>query len=300
MSFRPRLVISAIGLVILALALVGWLVMSGDRRIRVTSDAAFAASVASVRAGLPVAERAGFDDAVATVLASQEEASDDGAAVAVRVSGGSRMRLAGMTARDVMALAIDLRAKARARAVALAKRLTGRIAALPNEIAPLARLRDEDAAAARELAKITVSNTALTQRFWNQQIGRIISLHLTIRNGSDRAVSRLVMTGTITSEGRASPWLVADVPWEFKGGLQPGKEETLHLNPGSFNGEPRLDVTPDMRLGVQAIEVTGPDGVRIARPPFSDDERKRLAALEEELVEARKRLTEVESALRMR
>jgi hypothetical protein len=289
MIIRRSLVILAALLAVLVFGVVVF-ARSVEPKIKGASTDSFMASLATIRSRLPAAERMEFDEAVATLMASQGGRTAVNAVSEGEASGDLRSRLDGKSAKEVCALAASFRVKVKEQAAAMAKRLREQIDSLAQEIAPLVQLRDDDAAVVRELAKITISNASLSQREWNPKIGKIITVHLTIRNNSERAVSRILMTGTIASEGRAAPWLVADISWEFKVELKPGNQETLHLNPGSFNGQPRLLVTPDMRLSVSIKELTGPDGTRIARPIFSDEQRTLLSELESEITDAQKRL----------
>lgn len=271
----------------------------GDPTIDGSSDEAMKNSIAKVRSSLPEAERGEFDKAVMTVGMGEGNLFQMAAAGKDVMVGQMRSRLDGKSAKEILQLAGEIRAKRKqemaeadakheaTKAEAAARAAKAELERLAKRIEELKQLRASDAAAAEVLTKFTISDTAITQD--KDVLDRnVVTLHMQVHNGTATAVSRVFMTGTVYTEGRSVPWLVKGLNYQVAGGIEPGETKTWKLSPNQFSDWGKLEVTPDMRLRLQVTELEGPDGVSFAKLAFGEEERTQLARLEAELADATK------------
>lgn len=268
---------------IVIVAVLAFLAGCSDPAIDGSSDEAFKNSIAKVRSSLPEAQRDDFDKAVMAAALGDGNFLQLAAAGKDAVAGQMRSRLDGKTAKEVLAFAAELHAKQKQE----------RIAELQKKVDALAKKRAGDEAASKELGKFTVSDTGISQA-QRQIIGKIITLRLTVRNGTATPVSRVAMRATVFSEGRAIPWLEESVNYTVAGGVEPGESKTWELNPNMFGKWSSLEVTPEMRVRIDVTGLDGPGETPIAKLLFSDTDRKDLAQAEAELAQALK-VTEAKS-----
>ncbi|HLS31300.1 MAG TPA: DUF6694 family lipoprotein [Flavobacteriaceae bacterium] len=105
-------------------------------------------------------------------------------------------------------------------------------------------------------------------------------IELTVKNGTDKAVSRVYFTGTLASPNRSVPWIKDDFNYEISGGLEPGEKVTWHLAPNMFSDWGEVDAPKDAVLTVEVNQLNGPNGKEMySVNNFGEDQQERLEKL---------------------
>ena len=246
-----------------------------DPTIDASSEAKMKESVAKVRESLPEAKRSDFDQAVQLIAFSQIDMKSlfaNGGADAGDVEGKMREALNGKTAEQVLAQAEKIQAerKAREKEQALA------------EIRELVAKRDKAEQAKQQLDKFQV----VRSRFYMQErryLGEQPIIELTVKNGTDQAISRAYFSGTIASPDRSVPWHEGQFNYSISGGLEPGEEATWTLAPNSYSDWGKVDAPADAVFTVMVEQLDGPDGEALySTRDFSERDRNRLAELKKQ------------------
>ena len=249
------------------------LVLAGcsDPSIDASDDESFKTSIESMRGSLPESKRSEFDKAVMAVSFGQMEVSDlfGAAANPALMESRAKQSLDGKTADQVFALAEQIRVEreAREREQALA------------EIGELEDKRNKSAAAREELRRFEVLRSRFYKR--EQQFGREEPvIDITVRNGTEHAISRVYFEGTIASPERSVPWLSDTFNYSISGGLEPGEEASWSLAPNMFSDWGKVDAPVDavFTVAVQRLDGPGGDAIFDSRE-FSEYDEKRLSEL---------------------
>ncbi|WP_062810871.1 DUF6694 family lipoprotein [Alcanivorax sp. NBRC 102028] len=258
-------------LVLAAMAITG----CSDPTIDASSEAKMKESVAKVRESLPEAKRSDFDQAVQLIAFSQIDMKSlfaNGGADAGDMEGKMRDALNGKTAEQVLAQAEQIQAdrKAREKEQALA------------EIRELVAKREKAEQAKQQLDKFQVVRSRFTMRE-RQYLGEQPIIELTVKNGTDRAISRAYFSGTIASPDRSVPWHKDQFNYSIPGGLEPGEEASWTLAPNSYSGWGKVDAPADAVFTVMVEKLDGPDGeVLYSTRDFSERDRNRLTELKKQ------------------
>lgn len=242
-----------------------------DPTIDASSEAKMKESVAKVRESLPEAKRVDFDQAVQLIAFSQIDMKSL-FANGGDVEGKMRDALNGKTAEQVLAQAKQIQAerKTREKEQALA------------EIRELVAKRDKAEQAKQQLDKFQVVRSRFYMRE-RQYLGKQPIIELTVKNGTDQAISRAYFSGTIASPDRSVPWHEDQFNYSISGGLEPGEEATWTLAPNSYSDWGKVDAPADAVFTVLVEKLDGPDGeVLYSTRDFSERDRNRLAELKKQ------------------
>lgn len=213
---------------ILGLALIVVLIAGcSDPKIDASSDESMKASVQKVRESLPESKRGDFDEAMKVLAFSKIDMKDlftQGATGVGNLEGKVKESLSGKTGEQVIAEAARIQAerKERERQQAL------------EEIRELETKRAKSESARDELKKFQV----IRSRFYLRKqefMGKQPIIELTVKNGTEQAVSRAYFEGTIASPDRSVPWHKDTFNYSISGGLEPGEEATWNLAPNMFS-----------------------------------------------------------------
>ncbi|MCK5919369.1 MULTISPECIES: DUF6694 family lipoprotein [Alcanivorax] len=246
-----------------------------DPTIDASSEAKMKESVAKVRESLPEAKRTDFDKAVQLIAFSQIDMKSlfaNGGAGAGDMEGKMRGALNGKTAEQVLAQAEQIQAdrKAREKEQALA------------EIRELVAKREKSEQAKLQLDKFQVVRSRFYMRE-RQYLGKQPIIELTVKNGTDQAISRAYFSGTIASPDRSVPWHQDQFNYSISGGLEPGEEATWTLAPNSYSGWGKVNAPADAVFTVMVEKLDGPNGeVLYSTRDFSERDRNRLAELKKQ------------------
>lgn len=129
-----------------------------------------------------------------------------------------------------------------------------------------------------ELAKLEVVSTHYLAR--SSKRSSIPRVDITVRNGTAQRLTRVDFHGVLTSEGRDTPWVDAELSHQVRGKLEPGATE-------EFTIVSRLPVkwrtrAPDgANLQVTPIRAAGADGKVLWDVVGLDDAKAAAAVLEE-------------------
>lgn len=243
-----------------------------DPKIDASSNEAMKASVEKVRKSIPEAKRKEFDEAMRVLVVSQIDMKDlfaAGAAGVGNLEGKLRQSVDGKTGDQVIAEAERVRAerKERERQQAL------------DEIHELEEKRAKVEDAREQLKNFQV----IRSRFYMREqkfIGNQPIIELTVKNGTDQAVSRAYFEATLASPGRSVPWHQDAFNYSISGGLEPGEEATWNLAPNRFSDWGKVDAPADAVFTVTVEQLDGADGESIySTREFGERERERLNEL---------------------
>lgn len=260
---------------ITTLVLLTLLISCSEPTIDTTSDATIEASTQRVRDSLPPSKREEFDEALQELTASQLDM-----AVLFALSGDSSSNiknkmlegLNGKTGDQIIAEAERIKAErlAREREQAL------------NEIQELEAKKQAADTAKTELKRFEV----LRSRFYIQEtdfMGDQAVIELSVKNGTDSAISRAYFIGTLASPNRSIPWHKDSFNYTISGGLEPGEEASWRLSPNILSGWGHVDAPADAVFTVTVEELDGPDGETLySLKDFSERDAERLRELKME------------------
>lgn len=243
-----------------------------DPSIDASSDDAMKASVEKVRESLPETKRKDFDEAIQVIAFSQIDMKDlfaEGAAGVGNLKGKVRESLDGKTGEQVIAQAERVRAERKEREHQQAI----------EEIRELEAKRANSESAREQLKKFQVIRSRFYMRE-REYMGKQAIIELTVKNGTDKAVSRAYFEGTLASPDRSVPWHQDTFNYSISGGLEPEEEATWKLAPNMFSGWGEIDAPADAVFTVTVEQLDGADGKPIySAREFGERERERLNEL---------------------
>lgn len=243
-----------------------------------SSNEAMQESTKAVKESLSAQEQARFEASLQTIL--MDRAMPGGSALAAaRMDSGQAaadlMReLDGKSAEQVIAMADSILAERRAR----------ELVQMQEEIQELTAKKEKADQAKLELEKFEVIRSRF--RMQEQRFGSPKPvIELTVRNGTDVAISRAYFVGTIASPGRAVPWLKEEFNYPIRGGLEPGEEVSWSLTPNMFSSWGNVNAPDDAVLTVEVLRLDGPDGEPAFDSRFSERDAARLDLLQKRLTQ---------------
>lgn len=247
----------------------------GPSTIDSSSDEALKQSLEEVRADVPEESRKAYDEDLQVVMgeAARPGGVSDASRDLAEIQRQIRTTLQGKTAADVSKLADGIRAAQHARQ---REQMLG-------EIAELQAKQSSASAAKAQLAKFEITRSRYFKQK-RQYVGEQPVIEMSVKNGTDQAVSRAYFVGTVASPGRSVPWLKDEFNYAISGGLEPGESADWSLAPNMFSDWGRLDAPAD---AVLTVEVTRLDGAN-EEPLFDVDtfgkaDAERLAVLQQRL-----------------
>ncbi|MBF8728703.1 DUF6694 family lipoprotein [Pseudomonas putida] len=232
----------------------------GDPKIDGSSEEAFKKSISKVAESLPEENRKQFSSDV-MMLAFQN--MDMGKVMSGKqtpedVSGSMRLSLSGKTAAEVSAEAARVRE---------ARAMREKEQAL-SEISDLMDKKRKSELAKVELEKFEVVKSRYYKRKAEYSFMDDSVIELSVKNGTDKAVSRAFFKGTISSPGRSVPWLVDEFNYSIAGGMEPGESQSWSLAPNSYSDWGKVNPPKDAILTLEVVGLNGADG----KPLFGDGE----------------------------
>jgi hypothetical protein len=227
-------------------------------------------SIEEVRASVPAADRAKFDESLTAITTSEINPADIFSGNTAGVQAKVKESLAGKSASEIISAGQAILEERRAKEGEQAS----------SEIAELRQKKQHAGKAKSELAKFKVTRS----RFYRQEssFGRaepVIELALT--NNTGVAVSRAYFMGTLASPGRAVPWIKDSFNYQIAGGMESDESKELKLTPNMFGEWGRVEAPADAVLTVEVTRLDGPDGKAVFdSDAFTEDDAERLSTLE--------------------
>ena len=238
---------------IMAVALAGLLLSGcGEPKVDGRSEEALKSSLAEVAKPLSDAERKQFmSDVMLLSLGSMDlKGVFTGEKKPADVTANMLATLDGKTAAQISTEASRLRAEreTRERTQAIA------------EISELTDKKSKAESAKLELVKFEVSKSRFYLKKGKYDYRANPYIEISVRNGTNQAVSRAYFKGTIASPGRSIPWLVEDFNYSISGGLEPGETQSWTLAPNSFGKWGEVDAPDGAVFTVEVVSLDGADG----------------------------------------
>lgn len=229
-------------------------------------------SVAKVSESLPADKRVKFEEDLNLLLLSSIDfnAVLRGEKSASSTADGLRADLNGKTAAEVSekASAIRVERERKEREQALI------------EIEELKKKEATASASKQQLAAFTVSKSRfyLQEEKYSYRPKPVIEI--TVKNGTQSAVSRAYFKGTVASPGRSIPWIVEDFNYEIRGGLEPGEQQSWSLLPNQFGEWGKVDPPKDAVFTVEVVRLDGADKKALFDAEgFTESDQARLELL---------------------
>ncbi len=243
----------------------------GSKRVDTSSEERMKKSIEEVRASVPAADRAKFDESLTAITTSKINPADIFSGNTVGLESKVKESLAGKSASEIIsagqAILDERRAKEQQRVESL-------IAEVEQEVKRAEKAKSE-------LAKFKVTRS----RFYRQENSFGLSdpvIELALTNNTGVAISRAYFTGTLASPGRAVPWLKESFSYRIAGGMEQGESKELKLAPNMFGEWGRVEAPADAVLTVEVTRLDGADGKAVFdSDAFTEHDAKRLAAPED-------------------
>lgn len=254
---------------VLGTLMVGALLGCPTPTVDATSDETMKASVAEMTSSFDEAQLKKFSESLmAVALADLTMADVMSGKKAGDSSADTFKKLHGKTAEEVMAMAESIRET----------RLANERAQALSEIGDLQTKLKSSEAAKVGLAKFEV----VKSRFYKQaqRFGRAKPIiELSVKNGTDRPISRAYFVGTLATPGRSIPWLKESFNYSISGGLEPGETAKWSLAPNQFGAWGTVENKQDAVLTVEVVRLDGANDVTLFSAEFSDADQQRLESL---------------------
>ena len=263
-----------IGAVFILAAIVGCDKLLPEPTIDTSTDESRRQSSQKVRESLPEAERAEFDEAIQLLAFSKINLKDiftEGAAGAGNLENKMKESLNGKTASEIIAEAerIKIEREARQRQQAL------------DEIKELELMKSNAESSKEKLKNFIVIRSRFFQEE-QQYRGKQPIIAITVKNGTNEAVSRAYFEGVLASPRRSVPWHKDTFNYSISGGLEPGEEQSWRLAPNMFSDWGQIEVPSDAVFTVTVERIDGADGSALySTTEFTERDRKRLEELKE-------------------
>ena len=265
--------LNIVGLILVSVTLLaGCDKMMPEPTIDTSSDETMKQSSQKVRESLPDGEREKYDEAIQLLAFSQIDLKDifaEGAAGVGNLENKMKQSLHGKTAQQVIAEAnrIKLEREAREKEQAI------------EEIKELEQEKVDADLAREQLKKFEV----IRSRFYledQRYSGKQPIIEITVKNGTDSAVSRAYFEGTLASPDRSVPWHKDTFNYSISGGLEPGEEQSWRLAPNMFSDWGKIDTPADAVFTVTVEKIDGADGKSLySTTDFTERDKKRLSEL---------------------
>lgn len=259
--------------IVLLGAIVALLAGCGDKKIDGSTEDTFKKSIGAVSESLPEGKREQFKQDV--ILLSMKGLDLGGVMSGKQtpqsVLDTARLDMNGKTAVQIMdqAAAVRFEREKREKEQALA------------EIQELISKKNKAENAKAELQAFTVEKSRFrleSQKYISQKKPLI---ELSVKNGTNQAISRAYFKGTIASPGRSIPWFSDVFNYEISGGLEPGESAEWVLGPNPYSDWGKVDAPADAVFTVEVYRLDGADKKELySSEGLSDANQKRLDALQ--------------------
>jgi len=266
-----------------------------DPKIDISTEELSKKSVEKVRNSLPEAKRAEFDNAMQAIIMSAAFSKINFA----DIMAGKKPEEP--TSKDALKILQPIHGKTGEQVIAEGNRIKEEYATKEKERAAkereevLGKIKDLESKKAlvetvkAELAKFKIISARFYKKdktFMDRVIGKEPAIDLKVKNETGYPVSRAYFTGTLSSQGRAVPWLREDFNYSISGGLEKGEEATWHLAPNPYGkwGTATSEAPDNAVLTVEVVRLDGADDKALFdSKDFSDSEEESLKTMKTRL-----------------
>ena len=251
----------------------------GKPKVDTSTDQRMKASLEKVRASLPEARRAEFDDSLKTLALANVDGLGDLFALAQTgaLEQHAKAQLSGKTALEIITEAQRVateRLERQKKAEEQRKQQERE-----ERLAELATLRAKlDAESPDLLSKFVVERAS----FGKSTAGFITenSIELAVRNGTGKAVSRAYFQAVLLTPGREMPWVDSSFNYSIAGGLEAGEAAVWKLTPNMFGDWAKAPTErTDTIFIARPVRLDGANGKCFTGERLSEAEVGRLETL---------------------
>jgi hypothetical protein len=248
------------------------LIISCQKKIDSSNEESMRNSIKEINESLEEDKKEEFQESMKLMMFNGLEISDlmkDGGAE--KTGEDFKTRIDGMTADDVIEQGHKVKAEIERKKKEQAK----------TEVLVLYTARENAENDKKMLSKFEVIKSQFyVRKKGTYYITKEPIIELTVKNGTDKAISRAYFTGTLVSPERTIPWIKDDFNYEISGGLESGEVVTWYLAPNMFSDWGEVDVPKDAILNTEVTQLDGPNGDALySINNFGETEQKRLEEL---------------------
>ena len=250
--------------ILFMLPLLMLLAACNDPVLDATSEETIKTSVEKMRAVMDEAGKEKLSSALQVLAFSQLDFGSifAGKAAPEKMLQSSLQKYHGQTAKQIIASADGIIAERKKEQV---KQAISEIAEIEEKIKGAQDSQDM-------LAKVEVVKSRFYKKkssFTTQPV-----IDLTVKNGTDKAISHIYFEGVLASPNRSVPWLKDTFNYEIKGGLEPGETADWSLAPNMFSEWGETKAPKDAILTVRVTRLDDADGKEFANSEGASDETK--------------------------
>ena len=154
------------------------------------------------------------------------------------------------------------------------------------EIKELKVQKAEYLIAQEELKKFRViKSQLLRKKSRNEYLEDQTIIDITVKNGTNQAISLVSFEGTLASPNRSVPWHKESFSYKISGGLEPAESANWWLEPNILSDWKKVNYPSDAIFTVVVTDLVGADGNSLySLNSFTDKHMQRLKELQEEYV----------------
>lgn len=105
-------------------------------------------------------------------------------------------------------------------------------------------------------------------------------MQLTVKNGTEHAISRAYFNGKYYSPNRSVPWHEEEFNYKIPGGLEPGEQATWKLSPSMLSDWSDVEIHKNAEFKIDVLRLDGADGEKLySVKSFDENNRERLKEL---------------------
>ncbi len=205
-------------LIVIAALLISTACNAESLKLDGSSVTAFKASAQKIAEGLSDEKREALSEAVTMVMLANVPLADLMVAGAMGEEGGEKLAgqyvnsLNGMTAEEVVKKAQEMN---------------------DSKLSKVTTDAESYNTIQKELNKVTISDVSISKSKDSLNMEKV-TVKLTVKNELNQAISAVYFSGTVTTEGRSTPWIKEEINYSIPGGIEPNETKKLELEPNMF------------------------------------------------------------------
>jgi len=275
--------------IIVVLSLLSLLLIGcSQKRIDSTSEESMKSSIETIKETLTEEKKVEFEEAIKAISLAEIGNIFEAAANKEGIQRKIKDKLNGKTADEIIAEGNRIITERKKKEH---EQLVSELEEKNNELKELENKMNEAETAKANLEKFKV----LRSRFYYQKSSFLEEavIELTVKNETDKAVSRAYFEGTLATPGRTIPWVQDSFNYQISGGLEPGEKTTWKLTPNMFSDWSKAPKDKgNLVLTVNVTRIDGADEQPIYNSEFSDYDKERMDKLKQTISELESSISE--------